>query len=209
MPEDDPQNNDAPTETFDAVKAAAELAAALGDEPATVRASADESPTNYTAILEDEVETLTRLIEEKEQALQAAKENAASARAEVDRARARLERDATITIERKRRDVIVSFLDIADDLDRAASELNGNGVPAALAQGVTMVVSKLETVLIQHGAKRRPSLGEPFDSAHHEAVGTVPATEETPAGQIAVVLREGYELGEQTLRPARVVVAKD
>lgn len=214
MPEDDrePEQTEstAPSpETFDAVEAAAELAAALGRQSeADPDADTNPNPTNYTAILEDEVEALQAALAEKEQALEAAQAKAAEARAEVEKARARLERDAVGTIERKRRDVISSFLDVADDLGRAADELRNNGVDAALAQGVHMVVSKLQTVLRQHGAEHRPALGQAFDSAVHEAIGTVPASDENPDGVVVAVVQEGYVIGEQVLRAARVVVAK-
>lgn len=187
---------------FDAAQAAAELAAALAEEPATSDAG------SYTSILEDEVEALGCVLADKDKALAAAQEQAEAASAEVDRVRARIGRDADRTIERKHRAVLVSFLEVADDLDRVVQELSTHGVAPAIAQGVQMVRSKLHAVLIQHRAQHRPSLGLPFDPAHHEAVGIVPATDDTPAGSVVEVLLEGYELDEQTLRPARVVVAK-
>ena len=215
MPEDERDDTE-PTEStasapesFDAVEAAAELAAALGRQgEADPDADTNPNPTNYTAILEDEVEALQAALAEKEQALEAAQAKAAEARGEVEKARVRLERDAAGTIERKRRDVISSFLDVADDLGRAAAELSQHGIEASIAQGVHMVVSKLQGVLRQHGAEHRPALGQPFDSAVHEAIGTVPATDEAPDGVVVAVVQEGYVIGEQVLRAARVVVAK-
>ncbi len=205
MPDEDPKDNEA-AETaddgFDAVQAAAELSAALADEaPAS-------GGGNYTAILEDEVEALGRVVADKETALQAAQDKAAAASAEIDRVRARLERDAAATIERKRRDVLVSFLDVADDLDRAVGQFVAGEIAPALAQGVHLVRDNLHAVLKRHGVRRRLSLGEPFDPAHHEAMATVPATADVPDGTVADVLSEGYEIDEQDLRPARVVVAK-
>ena len=193
-----------PENTFDAVQAAAELAAALSEEPPP-----SDDGNRYTTILEDEVETLGRLLAEREQALQSAHEKAADALAEVDRVRARIERDAAGTIERTRRAVLVSFLEVADDLDRAVEQLSAHAVAPALAQGVRMVQGKLNQVLHQHGARRRPSRGLPFDPAHHEAVGTVRATDAAAAGLIAEVVREGYEVAGETLRAARVVVATE
>lgn len=188
---------------FDAAQAAAEFAAAMADEPAA------SDSDNYTATLEDEIEVLGRELADKSEALQAAQEKAAAASAEVDRVRARIKRDADRAIERGHRTVLVSFLEVADDLDRAVQELSAHGVAPAVAQGVQMVRNKLHAVLTQHRARHRPSLGLPFDPAHHEAVGIVPATDATPAGSVVEVLCEGYELDERTLRPARVVVAKD
>ncbi len=201
-----------PEDAFDAVKAAAELAAALGEQPEQAQGGGG---SNYTAILEDEVEALQsalvdkdRLLAEKDAALEAAEAKATEARTEVARARSRLERDAKAEIERKRRAVIISFLEVADDLARAAKELEAGEVPEALAKGVEVVVQEFAGVLKHHGVQHRPSFGQPFDSAHHDAIGTAPATDETPDGTIAAVLSEGYDIGDETLRAARVVVAK-
>jgi len=199
MPDDNADNTN---EEFNAAQAAAEFAAAVADEPPA------EDARNYTAILEDEVEALGRLLAERDEALLGLQEKSAAAAAEADRVRARIEREADGTIERKRRAVLVSFLEVADDLHLAVNELSVNGTAPALAQGVQLVRDKLHTVLTQHGAERRPSLGHAFDPAHHDAVGIVPATADAPAGTVASVLQEGYELAGEPLRPARVVVAK-
>ncbi len=199
------ENSKDTEEGFDAAKAAAEFAAAMADEPAP----SDEGSGNYTAILEDEIEDLKRTLAEKDQALEAANDKVAAASAEVDRVRTRIQREADRTIERKHRTVLVSFLEVADDLDRAVKELGRHEVAPAVAQGVELVRQELHTALKKHRAVHRPALGLPFDSAHHEAVGIVPATEAAPAGTVVEVLSEGYELDEQPLRIARVVVAKE
>lgn len=216
MADDDPQITE-PTESaessepaFDAVRAAAEFAAAMAEDAPPEPDGEAPSPGNdrYTALLEDEVETLKAMLADKEESLAAAQDKAASAAAEVDRVRARLEGSAAGTIEHKRRSVIASFLDVADALDRAVTELdNGAGVPE-VAQGIRTVRSELHNVLRQHGARHRPAMGQPFDPAHHEAIAVVPATSDVPAGTITAVLSEGYEIGDATLRAARVVVAK-
>ncbi|MCA9711306.1 MAG: nucleotide exchange factor GrpE [Myxococcales bacterium] len=210
MPDEDPEQTPSPEDHFDAGQAAAEFAAAMAEEPPVTEGGEVRGGGNdkYIALLEDEVEHLKAMLAEKEEALTAAQKKGAAAAAEVDRVRARLEASATSTIERKRRAVLASFLDVADALDRAVAELANEEVAPALAQGVHAVRSELHNVLGRHGAKRRPSLGEAFDSAHHEAIATMPATGDTPDGTITAVLSEGYEIGEEMLRAARVVVAK-
>jgi len=202
MPDENSKNTN---QGFDAAQAAAEFAAAMAGEPGE---PAPSDAGNYTAILEGEVETLERMLADKDEALRAAQEKSAAASAEVDRVRTRIEREAERTIDRAHRAVLLSVLEVADDLDRAVEQLSTHEVPPAVAQGVQMVRSKLHAVLAQHRARHRPSLGLPFDSAHHEAVSLAPATDATPAGSVVEVLSEGYELDEQTLRPAKVVVAK-
>ncbi len=207
MADSDSDNAEPP---FDAVKAAAEFAAAMAGNP-TEDADGETSGDggdNYTAILEEEIDNLKKMLADKEAALAAAHAKAAAANAEVAQVRARLERSAAETIEHKRKSVLASFLDVADALDRAVAEIDGAGVSGALAQGVHAVRSELQNVLGRHGAKHRPAMGEAFDPEHHEAIATAPASTETPAGTIAAVVSEGYVLGEATLRVARVIVAK-
>lgn len=48
-----------------------------------------------------------------------------------------------------------------------------------------------------------------FNPSIHNAVKTVPATEETQPGTIAFVQRTGYYQGDKVIRPADVIVAAD
>jgi len=50
--------------------------------------------------------------------------------------------------------------------------------------------------------------GEAFDPTVHEAIGTVPASSPDEDGRIVGVVREGYRIGDEVLRPAAVAVAK-
>lgn len=210
MPDEDPENSESSAPAFDAAQAAAEFAAAMAEDPPAPSDVEAPTPGNdkYTALLEDEIESLKDLLAEKEEALAAAEAKVTTARAEVDRVRTRIEASAKNTIEHKRRSVLASFLDVADALDRAVTEIDNGGAMDALAQGVRGVRSEIHNVLGRHGAKHRPAMGQPFDPNYHEAIATVPATDEAPAGTITAVLSEGYDLGEATLRVARVVVAK-
>ena len=48
--------------------------------------------------------------------------------------------------------------------------------------------------------------GERFDPNQHEALSTMPV-EGTEGGTVVEVMQKGYRLGEQLIRPARVVVS--
>jgi molecular chaperone GrpE len=61
-------------------------------------------------------------------------------------------------------------------------------------------------VLADLGYPRREDVGQAFDPAVHEAVGTV-ADEELVPGTVASVVRPGYGANGEVLRPAAVVVA--
>ena len=56
------------------------------------------------------------------------------------------------------------------------------------------------------GVSRLQALGAQFDPQQHEAVSLAPADDPSHAGRVVAVLREGYAIGDDVLRPASVVV---
>ena len=60
----------------------------------------------------------------------------------------------------------------------------------------------------EEGIEEIPAMGETFDPNLHQAVQTVPASEETPADTIVEVLQKGYKLQDRVLRPSMVIVAQ-
>jgi molecular chaperone GrpE len=125
---------------------------------------------------------------------------------EVDRARARIERDARQEIERSRRDLIVELLPVLDDLDRAIAAGKSAAPGHALATGIELVRSGFLDRLRALGIERFDPTGERFDPAKHEAVSTVVATPPDQGGLITKTLRPGYRAGNEILRPAQVIV---
>jgi molecular chaperone GrpE len=127
-----------------------------------------------------------------------------SASEEFDQARARLRKEVTKDVERGRRTLIISFLEVLDNLDRA---LEAAGDPGdAFVQGVALVRRQFLTTLEGLGVTRLEPMGQPFDHARHEAVATVAAGDGTP-GTIVGVVKPGYVIGDEVLRPAQVAVA--
>lgn len=70
---------------------------------------------------------------------------------------------------------------------------------------VESVVEELEEVLRRRDVRRVPPIDQ-FDPKYHEAV-RVESVPDSPKGQVVTVLRNGYLVGEEVLRPALVVVA--
>jgi molecular chaperone GrpE len=125
--------------------------------------------------------------------------------AEMENYRKRQQRLAEERIVEERERLLRAFLPAADDLERA---LNANKVGLeSLREGVELTHQTLMQILEQEGVKRIPTIGRPFDPTWHEAVGTVPHQKaEIEPGIVAVVVQEGYRLGDRLLRPARVIV---
>lgn len=125
---------------------------------------------------------------------------------EFDQARTRLRKEVTKDVERGRRAMLVPFLEVLDNLDRAlAAACDRTDDP--LVQGISLVQQQFLSALQALGVTRFNPLGEPFDPNRHEAVATTPAAAGIPEGQIMGVVRPGYFMGEDVLRPAMVAVA--
>ena len=124
---------------------------------------------------------------------------------EFDQARARLRKEVSKDVERGRRALIVSFLEVLDNLDRAL-DAAADRASDPFVQGVAIVRQQFLATLESLGVRRLDPLGQPFDHALHEAVTTV-AAPDTESGTIVGVIRPGYTIGDEVLRPAQVAVA--
>jgi molecular chaperone GrpE len=155
------------------------------------------------------IEELERQIADKDRQIQEYLGKYRQASAEFDEARLRLRREISKDIERVRREVLSEMLEVVDNLDRAIEAGGKAQNPDALLQGIEMVrrqfLGKLEGLgvkPIDAGAESR------FDPLLHEAVTTLPASSPDQDGVIVGVIRRGYRIGDDVLRPAAVAVAK-
>jgi len=128
-----------------------------------------------------------------------------SASSEFDDARARLRKEVSKDVERGRRSLLVSFLEVLDNLDRALESAGDRN--DAFIQGVSIVRQQFLTTLESMGVKRVDPLGQMFDPAIHEAVSQVPAPAGTAPNTVVGVIRPGYLINDEVLRPAAVAVS--
>lgn len=105
-------------------------------------------------------------------------------------------------------DLAKKLLPSIDNLERALATEVSDEQGASLKKGVEMVLESLKHALKEEGIEKIPANGEPFDPTLHQAVQTVPATDELPADTIVEVLQEGYKLHDRVLRPTMVIVAQ-
>jgi molecular chaperone GrpE len=125
--------------------------------------------------------------------------------AEMDNFRKRQQRLAQDQIQAERERLLAAFLDTVDNLERA---LRSPGDGQALRQGVQLTHRQAFQLLGKEGVEQVEALDRPFDPNWHDAVATVGHRQANVAPETVVqVLQPGYRLGEQLLRPAKVVVA--
>lgn len=191
---------------FDAVAAAKELEDMLGESGASETSGAGND--SYIASLEAEIEELNSLVAQKEVLVQRANERAEQAHAEIEAAGKRLENASAKELERRTRKILESFLPVVDDLDRAIAAAKNHPQSADVVEGMALVRRSMLSRLGQFGVTHAPALGEPFDPQRHEAMALVPVTDPAQDGRVIDVMREGYLIGDDTLRPAGVAVGK-
>jgi molecular chaperone GrpE len=155
------------------------------------------------------VEELERQIAEKDRQIQDYIAKYRQAAQEFEDARLRLRREIGKDIERGRREILADLLDVVDNLDRALDAARQpRATTDALLQGVEMVRRQFLAKLEGLGVTRIDVEEQRFDPEVHEAVTTVPASTPDDDGMIVGVIRHGYRIGDDVLRPAAVAVAK-
>lgn len=127
---------------------------------------------------------------------------------EFEDARARMRKELAKDAERSRREVLISLLEVVDNLDRAIEAARSAASKDALLHGVQLVRDQFLAKLDGFGVKRIATEGAAFDPELHEAVSAVPTPDPTQDGLIVGVVRHGYRIGDEVLRPALVAVAK-
>ena len=126
--------------------------------------------------------------------------------AEFDNYRKRMMRERLEAEARGKADLVKEILDPIDDIARFAHVDPAATDSTTLVEGVAMVERKLDKTLRTAGLEPVNPVGEPFDPARHEAVGTEPAPSPEEDGTVGRVYQIGYTFKGQLLRPARVVV---
>src|SRR5262245_21274316 len=124
--------------------------------------------------------------------------------ADFDNYRKRVERDRGAAAQAGKRPIILAILDVMDDFDRALGHAGHSA--DSIVEGVRAIRKRLAAVLQSHGITPIESVGQPFDPALHEAIGTVEG--EGESGTVVDEVGRGYLWNGDLLRPARVRVAK-
>jgi molecular chaperone GrpE len=156
------------------------------------------------------VEELERKVAERDEQVQEYLSKYRQASQEFEQARARMRKELARDAERNRREVLVGLLEVLDNLDRAVEAARAAGTSASdpLLQGVDLVRQQFVAKLAGFGVTRIETADASFDPLLHEAVSVVPTDNPIDEGRIVGVVRSGYRIGDDVLRPALVAVAK-
>ena len=147
----------------------------------------------------DEIARLEKqLDEEREQNLRTL--------AEFDNYRRRTRQELAVAQQAGKREVLLAFLDVMDDFDRAL--LHVGEASDAVVKGLRLIRQRFNDVLISNGVIAFDSEGQSFDPMIHEAMSVIDADEGRESGTVYAEERRGYLMNGELLRPARVVVLR-
>ncbi|MBZ9540040.1 nucleotide exchange factor GrpE [Modicisalibacter tunisiensis] len=168
--------------------------------------AAEDAAADAEAMADPEAEILAAKVEELEQALSDARDQAVRAAAEAQNVRRRAEQD----VEKARKFALEKFvkelLPVVDSLEKALESM-GEDASEAHREGVSMTLKLQLDVLAKFGVESVEPQGEPFDPQYHEAMAMVPNAEVEP-NTVIDVMQKGYLLNGRLVRPAMVVVSQ-
>jgi len=167
--------------------------------PPTTSPTGEADESGAQAVEQDFDALLADAQREKEEYLDLARRT----KADFENFRKRVASDVQAAQARGKSEVAREVIEAVDNLERALEAADGDG---ELSSGVEMVLNGLRETLKRHGIEAVDPKGEKFDPNQHEALSTMPA-EGTEGGVVVEVMQKGYRLGEQLIRPARVVVS--
>lgn len=134
------------------------------------------------------------------------KDRALRLQAEMQTYRQRQQRWAEEQVVEEKSALLLSFLEVVDNLEQALKHLSA-GDPTH--QGVQLAYDALLRMLMREGVERVFAQGRPFDPDVHEAVAVVPAPpRQREDMRVVEVTQPGYRYKDRVLRPAKVIVAK-
>jgi molecular chaperone GrpE len=163
------------------------------EEPRPDEDGAEAVEQDFEALLAD-------ANQQKEEYLELARRT----KADFENFRKRAASDVQAAQARGKISVAREVIEAVDNLERALEAADSDG--QGLREGVEMVLAGLRETLTRNGIEAVDPKGEKFDPNRHEALSTMPV-DGAESGTVVEVMQKGYSLGDQLVRPARVVVS--
>jgi len=120
--------------------------------------------------------------------------------------RERISRNLQRRFTQQHETLLLKFIDILDNLDRALEAAQRSYAGEPLLEGMILVRTQLLQRLKEEGLERIPVLGMPFDPEVSESVSTQPVSDPDHHNVVMKELMRGYRVNGRVVRPSRVVI---
>jgi molecular chaperone GrpE len=125
--------------------------------------------------------------------------------ADLDNLRKRSIRDRDEAIQRTKKQILEDLLPVIDSFNIGIDAAVKENPDGPLVKGFKMAIDQMDAVLGEYGLICIDAVGQNFDPQFHEAIGYENGESD---GIVLKIIRNGYKIKEQLLRPASVVVSK-
>jgi molecular chaperone GrpE len=129
-------------------------------------------------------------------------------KAENDGFRERIKRTLERQYEQRGERLLLKFIDVLDNFDRALEAAQTSYAGEPLVEGLILVRTQLLQTLKDQGLERIPVLGLPYDPQFSEAVGTQPVQDPDHHHLVVKELLRGYRLKGKVARHSRVLIGE-
>ena len=169
-----------------------------------------EKKTAKKTEVSEEVESAEEVIQEKpslEDELKNLQDRHLRLRAEFDNYKKRKDKEFTRLLQYEGENVIISFLGIADDLQRMIDSVDGEKSQNAesLMEGINLILEKLHRRLGALKVELFDSEGKKFDPELHDAMMTQ-SSDDHEDGVVIQEFEKGYKYKDRVIRHAKVIV---
>lgn len=166
---------------------------------------ATEQKSEETKKTSEDLEALRTALEEEKRRSEDYLTRLKYMQADFENFRKRLERQIEEIKRHSNERIVISLLDVVDELDMAINNARSAGSVDILVKGVEMTLKKLRRVLSAEGVSEIECVGKPFDPSMHEVACVVDGDSD---GIVLEEVRKGYMMGGKVIRPSVVKISK-
>jgi molecular chaperone GrpE len=128
--------------------------------------------------------------------------------ADFDNYRKQMERQAAAKVESAKAELLLKFLNIRDDYERALqTAAKEAGASPVVVAGLEGILRNIDSLLSSEGVRPIEAVGTPFDPSVHDAIAFAPRSD-VPENSVTAEIRRGYMLNDKVLRPSMVEIAR-
>lgn len=172
------------------------------------QAEASGRDDNAGAGEQEPLDELQQALESAMAQIEAFKDQALRAEAEMQNVRRRAERDVANAHKFGLERFLTNLLPVVDALEKSieAAEQAAQ-LDDPITEGVRLCLKLLTDQLDKENVAAVDPVGEPFDPQYHQALSMIDSPDMEP-NSVVLVVQKGYTLNERLVRPALVMVSK-
>jgi molecular chaperone GrpE len=127
--------------------------------------------------------------------------------ADFDNYRKQMEKQVASRVESGKAELLLKFLNIRDDYQRALEMAQKDASSPIVAEGLGGILRNIDSLLASEGVTAIEAAGTPFDPNVHDAIAFAPR-DDVDENVVTTEIRRGYMLNGRVLRASMVEVAR-